>query len=101
MAVHSFKSEFHAPGASWRRRVVSGGKPPRTVFEPAEDLAVTAAAQIVRNPPYVDRASNAQYPDTHAWCVRTVEVAAPIAAGAEDRHPGQHPAGRSQDPRTR
>ncbi len=74
--------------ASRRRRVVSGGKLPPTVFQPAEDLAVTAAAQIVRNPPYVDRASNAQYPDTHAWCVRTAGVAAPIAAVAEDCQSG-------------
>jgi hypothetical protein len=53
------------------------------VIEGEQDLAVTAATQIARHPPYVDRPGEAEYANLNARGVRLPGVASPIAAVAE------------------
>jgi hypothetical protein len=54
------------------------------VVKCAEDIAVTAAAHIVRHPPYVDCPGKAEYANMNGRGVRAAGVAAPVPAVAED-----------------
>lgn len=56
-------------------------------IEGAQDLAVTAATQIARHPPYVDGPGEAEYANLKAGGVRLPGVAPPIAAVAENGEP--------------
>ncbi len=55
---------------------------PRVKF--AEDIAIAAAAHIVRYPPYIDCPGEAEYANMNGGSVRAAGVAAPIPAVAED-----------------
>src|SRR6202023_2962989 len=50
----------------------------------AEDIAVAAAAHIVRHPPYVDCPGKAEYANTNDRGLQAADVAAPVPAVAED-----------------
>jgi hypothetical protein len=50
----------------------------------ADDLAIAAIAHIVRYPPYIDRAGEAEYANVNGGGVRAAHIAAPIPTVAED-----------------
>ena len=65
----------------------SAGKRTPAVIERAQDLAVTAIAEIAWHSPDVDGPGKAEYPNMNARGVRLPCVATPIAAVAENREP--------------
>ena len=54
------------------------------VFKFPEDIAIAAAAHIMRHPPYIDCPGKAEYANMNCRGVRAVNVAAPVPAVAED-----------------
>ena len=62
---------------------VSRGRPAPGV-EPAADIPVTAAAHVVRHPPYIDCPGEAEHANTNGGSVRAAGITAPVPAVAED-----------------
>src|ERR1700727_1833725 len=65
----------------------SAGNRTPAVIERAQDLAVTAVAEIAWHSPNIDGPGKAEYPNMNARGVRLPRVATPIAAVAENRKP--------------